>query len=167
MKKVRFTIPGEPQGKGRPRFATRITKSGRAFATAYTPEDTKAYEKRVAAAYYAKHRGFAFDKGTALAMLITAYCAIPSSASHKKREEMLDGFIRPAKKPDADNIIKVICDALNGKAYYDDTQVVDVHLVKHFDNSPRVEVVIIPAYLLNEKVKNAKKVEEEQCRLPI
>lgn len=165
--KVKFTVEGEPQGKGRPR--TRVQKmgrSGKAFAQIYTPEGTRAYEKRVVMAFKAKYPGIKpVEKTEPLAMLIRAYCPIPVSTSRVKREAMFDGLILPTKKPDADNIIKIVCDALNGVAYEDDTQIVDVHLIKQYDNAPRVEVTIIPALSLNQLAKAKQKTEDAQCRM--
>ena len=37
---------------------------------------------------------------------------------------MLAGELPPLKKPDIDNIVKVVADALNGAAYHDDTQII-------------------------------------------
>lgn len=48
----------------------------------------------------------------------------------------------PTKKPDIDNIAKSILDALNKLAYRDDTQVVTLHMEKHYAENPRVEVEI-------------------------
>lgn len=39
---------------------------------------------------------------------------------------------RPDKKPDADNILKAVLDALNGVAYEDDRQVVEVLCIKKY-----------------------------------
>ena len=55
---------------------------------------------------------------------------------------MLDGLIRPTKKPDWDNIGKVVCDALNGIAYRDDAQIVDSMVRKFYGEVPRVVVII-------------------------
>lgn len=46
------------------------------------------------------------------------------------------------KKPDCDNIIKVICDALNGLAYHDDSQVCRVYFEKTYAQIPCVKVEI-------------------------
>ena len=54
-------------------------------------------------------------------------------------------LILPTKKPDTDNIAKAILDALNGVAYYDDAQVVELHVVKKYSDEPRAEVMIIDA----------------------
>jgi Holliday junction resolvase RusA-like endonuclease len=77
-----------------------------------------------------------------LSMMIRAYYGVPKSVSAKKREAMISGKSRPTKKPDMDNIIKVVADALNGIAYYDDSQIVDCRVAKVWSDEPRVEVVI-------------------------
>lgn len=38
---------------------------------------------------------------------------------------------RDTTKPDIDNVLKAVLDALNGVAYKDDSQVVEVRVVKH------------------------------------
>lgn len=55
---------------------------------------------------------------------------------------MQQGIIRPTKKPDADNIAKVVLDALNNICYKDDTQVVELIVNKYYSLEPRVEVII-------------------------
>lgn len=50
---------------------------------------------------------------------------------------------RPAKRGDLDNCLKVTFDSLNGIAWHDDSQVVEIHASRHDDkHNPRVEVVI-------------------------
>lgn len=129
---MRITIPGAPRGKARPRVTRRGT---------YTPEETKRYEGLVRACW-AKAGGERFEDDTALNVLIVAWCPIPKSTSKAKRMEMLLGHIRPAKKPDCDNVAKIICDALNGCAYKDDAQIVRCTVVKYYSETPRVEVNI-------------------------
>lgn len=129
-----FEVIGEPQGKARPRF----TRQGHT----YTPAATKAYEQAVALAYKAKCGAMQFRKGVPLRMDIIAYYAIPNSASKAKRADMLSGKIRPTKKPDYDNISKIISDALNGLAFYDDAQIVDGNVTKWYGETPKVVVRI-------------------------
>lgn len=74
---------------------------------------------------------------------IFAFYGIPKSVSKKKRQEMIEGKIRPVKKPDFDNIAKVICDSLNGIAYRDDAMIVDGMFRKYYSEQPRVEVKIM------------------------
>lgn len=135
--KVRFTIPGEPAGKGRPRF-----RDIGPYVKTYTPEKTVSYENLVKLEYERQCGGFKFEDKTPLDLRITAYYSIPKSVSKKKRALMEQFKIRPMKKPDNDNIVKVVQDALNAMAYHDDVQVVDCQLRKFYSQNPRVVVTI-------------------------
>lgn len=135
--KAHFTIDGEPKGKGRP----RVMKGG----YAYTPHDTAVYENLVKVEYRRQCGKTFFENGTFLDVRISAYYGIPNSASGKKKKLMNDNIIRPTKKPDMDNICKIICDALNKIAYYDDAQIVDCQLRKFYSEHPRVVVTISEA----------------------
>lgn len=135
MKAV-FTIAGEPMGKGRPQFSTY---GGR--ITARTPQRTVAYENLVKMEYKAQ-AGLQFPDDAMLSVRIFAYLSIPKSVSEKKRTAMLEGLIRPTKKPDHDNIGKIVCDALNGIAYRDDAQIVDSLVRKFYSDKPCVLVEI-------------------------
>jgi Holliday junction resolvase RusA-like endonuclease len=73
---------------------------------------------------------------------IDAYFEIPKSASKKNKQLMNNGGIRPTKKPDLDNIMKIVCDALNKVAYADDSQIVSAIVKKFYDEMPRVEIDI-------------------------
>ena len=115
---VKFTILGEPKGKGRPRFSRKT-------GTAITPKDTVNYETLVHMEYLEQCNGFRFEDTAMLDMRIKAYYSIPKSVSKKKKAAMLAGEIRPTKKPDMDNVVKIIADSLNQVAYRDDTQIVD------------------------------------------
>lgn len=135
--KVEFTILGEPQGKGRPRFS----KVGN-YVRTRTPDETVLYENLIRTEYQRQCGSVRFSDNEPLDMRITAYYTIPASASKKKQREMEEKVIRPTKKPDWDNIGKVIADSLNQIAYRDDAQVVDSEVRKFFSARPRVEVVI-------------------------
>ncbi|WP_139353333.1 RusA family crossover junction endodeoxyribonuclease, partial [Clostridioides difficile] len=50
--------------------------------------------------------------------------------------------LRPNKKPDIDNVVKIIADSLNEIAYKDDTQIVEVVASKYYSDKPRVEVIL-------------------------
>lgn len=134
---VRFTVLGEPKGKGRP----RATVSG-GYAKVYTPKDTVMYENLVRLEYRQQCGDYMFPEGAVLDMRIAAFYSIPKSASKKKRKQMEDGSIRPVKKPDMDNVVKSIADSLNGVAYRDDTQIVDCAVRKFYSDKPRVVITI-------------------------
>lgn len=133
--RIRFTVPGEPVGKGRP----RVVRSGGAVRT-YTPGKTASYENLVKLEYE-RQAGRTMKDGPVV-MDIVAWYGIPKSVSKRKREAMIGGAIRPTRKPDCDNVAKVIADALNGMAYRDDSQVVSLSVEKRFGDEPRVDVEI-------------------------
>ena len=54
----------------------------------------------------------------------------------------MDGVIPPTKKPDADNVVKIICDALNDVAWADDAQITVLHFEKRYGAIPYAEVII-------------------------
>lgn len=124
---IRFTIHGEPRGKGRPRVARR----GK-YITTYTPQETVVYENLVRFEYQRQCGGFRFGDDEQLSMTVNAYYSIPKSASKAKRAAMLNGEIRPTKKPDVDNVLKVIADSLNQIAYRDDAQIVRAIINKRY-----------------------------------
>lgn len=133
---IKITIPGSPIGKGRPKFSTFG-----GYPKAYTPQKTANYENLVKMAFQASgSKGY--DKGIQLRAEITAYFPIPKSTSNKKRFEMLHGVIMHTKKPDADNVAKSILDALNGLAFYDDSQICELGVCKMYSDEPRAEVTI-------------------------
>lgn len=134
---ITFTVPGSPQGKMRP----RVVKRGN-FVQTYTPDKTVNYENLVKLMYGQEAKGRVFDREKSLRVLIVALYDIPQSTSKKRAELMRIGEIRPTKKPDLDNIAKIICDALNGVAYHDDAQVVDLKVVKYYSDTPCVTVTI-------------------------
>ena len=102
-----------------------------------------------------------FAKGVQLDMRLTAYFAIPASTSKKRQQLMRDKVIRPTKKPDMDNIIKIIADALNGIAYYDDSQIVDTAVRKFYSDEPRVVVKISEVESFTDNYPDYKSFQNE------
>lgn len=134
--RTQVCIYGEPQGKGRPRFSTVC-----GHVKTRTPDQTAIYENLVKTEYR-NQSGVRFPDDAMLDVRVMAYYTIPKSISKKKRQAMLDHKVRPTKKPDFDNIGKVICDSLNGIAYRDDAQIVDAQVRKFYSDTPRVVVII-------------------------
>lgn len=135
---IAFVVPGEPKGKARAR-TVRNQNTGRVVT--YTPEETVIYENWIRTCYMQAQGGL-YNNGEALGIEVHAYFAPPKSASKKQKELMLSGTVRPLKKPDGDNILKVVCDALNGLAYRDDTQLADKHICKKYAEEARLEIRI-------------------------
>ena len=134
--RAKFCIHGDPQGKGRPRFSTVC-----GHVHTRTPDETVLYENLVKTEYR-QQVGVKFPDDAMLDVRIFAYYPIPKSVSKRKRQAMLERKIRPTKKPDWDNVGKVVCDSLNGIAYRDDAQVVDSMVRKFYGETPKVVVTI-------------------------
>ena len=129
-----FKIPGKIKAKQRPKFGQGRT---------YTPTDTINYENYIKILYQQECKNHFTGP---VKMVITAYFQMP--ASKTKTERALAKFLTelpyPVKKPDTDNIGKIVADSLNGIAYKDDIQVVDMQIFKKWSNAEEyVEVEII------------------------
>lgn len=135
---IEFTIPGQPQGKGRP----RIGKVG-PHARMFTPQKTVAYEGLIAHAAQQAMAGLPMFDG-AVRLMLAIDCQIPASWSGRKQSAALAGDLFPTTKPDADNVLKAVCDGLNGVAWRDDVQVVDCVIRKRYAATPCVRVQINP-----------------------
>ena len=124
---VSFYIPGEPVGKGR----ARSTASGHH----YTPEKTRQYEEAVG---YIALQAMAGKQPLVQACRIelVVLCGIPKSASKSARQEMMAGNVRPTKKPDTDNCLKAVKDAINRIVYVDDSLVVEDEVKKFYSDTP-------------------------------
>ncbi len=129
---IRFTVPGIPVAKGRPRFSM---KDG--FPRTYTPANTLSYEAHV------KVEGIAANCkpiDRPLKAIIEAWFPFPKSKDALKKIESNLG--QCTKKPDVDNLAKAILDALNGVAYADDSQVYSLTVTKGYDKEPCVDVTL-------------------------
>lgn len=136
---IAFVIPGVPVGKGRPKFARRGN-----FVTAYTPEKTASYENLVKMAAAEAMAGRDILSG-AVSVGIHLFVTPPASWSQKKQNQAIAGQgIYPTSKPDVDNVIKGIFDAMNEIVWKDDKQVVDVVVSKRYCTSARAVVEVMP-----------------------
>ena len=132
----KFVVSGEPVGKGRPRF-TRVG----GYVRAYEPKKTKTYEELVKQSFIEQNPDYkTIPQGKAVALFIELGYKIPKGTSKKNRQLMLNDTIKPTKKPDVDNVLKSICDGLNGVAWYDDSQVISVCMVKEYTDEPKAKI---------------------------
>ncbi len=129
-----FEVPGKVTGKGRPRVNTNT-------GIAYTPTQTKDYEELVKQYFWIKYPRVQRIEGRT-AVKIIAYFSIPKNTNKKDTEAMLNNIISPTKKPDIDNITKIILDALNGVAFKDDNQITKIEIEKVYSEIERVYVKI-------------------------
>lgn len=139
MRTVTFHVPGKPQGKARAR-TFRNKHTGRSMSM--TPEQTVLYENFIKERFLQVGAGFYLERGKPVTMRIAAWFLPPKSVSKRRRADMLEGRELPLKKPDMDNIVKVVADALNGVAYHDDTQIAFVTARKAYSASEGLDITI-------------------------
>ena len=145
---MKFTVYGEPCGKGRPRF--------RQNGMPYTPQKTLDYEELIKTEYMIQVREKPFPKDVCLAITINAYMAYPQNTAKWKLPLIFKNLIRPTKKPDWDNIGKIVTDALNKVAYHDDAQIVSGTVNKYYSSEPRTEIEITLAKSFCFEITKAK-----------
>lgn len=133
---IQFTVPGQPVAKGRPKF----TNVG-GFARAYTPKKTQDYEALVAG-IAKRAMGPLAPESRPIEIMLELRMEIPASWTKAKRLAAAMGTVRATKKPDADNVLKGIKDALNGICWVDDSQVVVLTVRKLYAAEPCVVVAV-------------------------
>jgi Holliday junction resolvase RusA-like endonuclease len=135
---MRFTVYGKPQGKAR---ARTVRNNGKVHS--FTPKKTVEYEEKIKWAYIQAYSPLTcFNALTPLSIQIAAFYEAPLSYTKNKKKRCYDGEISPTTKPDADNIAKCVCDALNGIAYKDDSAIVMLQVRKAYGEPARVEIEI-------------------------
>ena len=132
--KYEFEVIGDIKGKARPRVNTYTCK-------AYTPTNTKDYELLVKQYFKIKYPRFV-PLENRLSVKIIATFKVPKTTTKKDREQIEKGLISPTKKPDIDNIVKIILDALNQMAFKDDTQITKLEVEKVYGEEEKVNVAI-------------------------
>lgn len=65
-------------------------------------------------------------------MSVICYFPIPKSTRKSDRLLLQTGYVPYDKKPDTDNLVKAIADALNGVAYLDDKQICSLKVKKFY-----------------------------------
>lgn len=137
--KVEICVMGQPVAQGRPKFS-RIC----GHVTAYDPEKSKNYKALVrseAQRIYEMDKNFAPIDGPC-SMTLTVGRSVPKSWSKKMKAMAIKGEIRPTSKPDLDNYVKGILDAINTVIVKDDSRVVGINAIKIYQSNPGVDIVI-------------------------
>ena len=133
---ITFEVDGDPVGKQRARHR-RVGN----FIQTYTPTKTRSYEQQIKDA--AKQAmGITEPLETPISLYLYIRAPIPKSTTKKALQGILDGLIKPIKKPDASNVLKSVEDAMNGVVYKDDSQIVNIHCTKVYASVPGVNVCV-------------------------
>lgn len=132
MAKITFAVPGKPYAKKRHR-AVSIGGKARAF----NPKENATAEGAIG---NIASRHFAAPIMGAVRLEVVACFAIPKSWSKKKVAE--HAFRPHCQKPDGDNILKAVKDALNRIAWADDGQVYDARVRKFWGSIDSTEITV-------------------------
>lgn len=153
-----FEWEGKPQHKGRHRSRLVIPKDAWTFLQVIGAVITKANVKRLWIQHYADKDTEAHEKAIAdyasllmrrneptekpLTMLVHAFRSIPESWSQRDKDRAMAGAVVPTSRPDGDNYLKLVQDALNGVVYKDDSQIVDSRVIKRYSDRPALRIEI-------------------------
>ena len=129
-----FEVIGDIKGKARPRINTYTCQ-------AYTPNDTKDYENLIKQYFKLKYPRFV-PLENRVSVKIIAYFKVPKSTTKKDKIAIEEGLISPTKKPDIDNIVKIVLDALNKMAFKDDNQITKLEVEKIYGKEEKIVVQI-------------------------
>lgn len=89
-------------------------------------------------------------QGVAVVLGVRAYRQRPKT--HYKRSGSLSALgarsVHPIKRPDLDNIVKLVMDGLNGVAFHDDSQVIEIHAFSEWAhvNGPGVLIKVMAVH---------------------
>ncbi len=129
-----FEVIGDIKGKARPRVNTYTGQ-------AYTPAPTKDYETLVKQYFKIKYPRYEQLEGR-ISVKIIAYFKIPKNATKKEKNLIEEGLLSPTKKPDIDNIVKIILDSMNKMAFKDDNQITKIEVQKVYGEEEKVYIRI-------------------------
>lgn len=136
MTSVTFTVLHEPIGQPRHRSTVRNGQ-----VRLYLPgrHPVHAFKRAVKAAYLVV-RGKKHLQGP---LSITLACLFPRPKSKVWKTKPMESYWHTAK-PDFDNVTKAVCDALNGLAWDDDSQIAAANITKRVVGCsvPRVVITI-------------------------
>ena len=123
----------EPHAKGRPKVSTFG-----GHAQVYTPKKTRMAEADIKASIRIEiAKAERFEAGEPLVLWVTFYVVRPKSAPKRVKY--------PVTRPDLDNYLKILLDALDKFALPDDAQIVNIYAKKAFagvGTPPRIEFVL-------------------------
>ena len=129
-------VTGKPVAKGRGRVGL---VHGRPMI--FTPKNTRVWEKD-ARTVARQVMGPDDPLQGSIQIIVRAVFPIAASWPTWKREMALAGTLAHTSKPDGDNVLKAMKDALNGVVYLDDSQVTKGAYIKEFGDRPMVRAVV-------------------------
>jgi Holliday junction resolvase RusA-like endonuclease len=136
-----FELPGEPRAWERARARIARDKQGQQFIQFYVGFEEMQQRQALAWSAKAALRGkLPTDKP--VAVLIHAFMPIMKSWSPREKIDARNGAKLHTGTPDADNLAKMVGDALNQIVWLDDGQIADLRVIKRYSDIPAVRVEV-------------------------
>lgn len=134
----RLVVSGEPVAQGRPKFSTIG-----GHARAVDPAKSREYKQIVSvmARQKMEQEGIPLMEGPLL-LTVRVNRIPPKSMGKKRGAQAADENWGITTKPDLDNYVKLVSDALNGVVFADDSQVVEIRASKRFAHTPGIEITV-------------------------
>jgi Holliday junction resolvase RusA-like endonuclease len=132
MPEIYFFVPGTVEAK------QSVLRGRNSF---YTKPKSRNYENLVKSIAFEQMKGLKPAQG-AVEVNMIIYYGIPTSWSNKKKSLAIQNRLKPLVKPDRDNCIKVVQDAMNQIVYLDDKQVTDGYCLKRYSDQVGIEVQV-------------------------
>jgi Holliday junction resolvase RusA-like endonuclease len=108
---------------------------------AYTPKKTAQYEK-IIRCHAIKEMGNRVPFDAAVVIVVIFCFSPPKSWSKKKKEEVISNHSFHVFKPDVDNLLKAVKDALTGIVYEDDKLVCQAIVSKQYSKIPGLHILV-------------------------
>ena len=138
---VRIVVPGIPKALARNRHRIVRKKDGSQFVANYMPADSAHAQSSIRAFASIAMAGNPPLDGP-VDLRVVAYMPVPASWSRKKQAAALVDQIRPSGRPDFDNLVKNVSDALNKIVWRDDTLVTEASIWKRYSDRPRLLIEV-------------------------
>jgi Holliday junction resolvase RusA-like endonuclease len=107
----------------------------------YTPKKTEEYEKELAWLARSKYRGKPLEGPIKIS--VEFFFKPPDSWSKTKTSDALCGVLKHTSRPDLDNLLKSLEDALNGIVWVDDSQIYSYsHVSKEYADRPGIKLKV-------------------------
>ncbi len=145
--RITIELDGAAVAKGRHQSRLQQTRDGRSFVQEYPAGKTVKYEAQLRFAGMCAMRDQAPGQPPTIQpckLTVDVYMQAPLTPPGGKpvRAAMLAGEMRPTKKPDVDNYLKTVGDALNGVVWSDDSNIVEAVVRKWWAEHPRLVVAV-------------------------
>lgn len=151
--RIRIEVPGPPRALERNRH--RVIQRGPLppMAVSYLPAKSRNNQAIIRDFAQQAMRGRP-PINTMAELRIVAFMPIPESFSRpKKARAGADQEVRPAGRPDADNLLKQVGDAIEGVVIRNDMRFTDVAIWKRYSDRPRLVIIVSELIWVKEDLK--------------